>query len=245
MCGEATRVTLLPSPEIERLIAVLRRLSELTPAFTLVGGVAVVARLAEVHRATTDLDTVSDGGQFTEAVVALSPGPRPEGALFVDGVRIDAIEVADVDWGEIADVTDPGSQLFTAAHLWALKESSPVLIAAAGASALVSVAAPHALLATKLHAYWSPSRSPEKQGSDAWDVYRLAQMVVREGAHAFPEAPAPVRASLRWVVDEHWRKDPAKMAQRLRRAAEPGLRLSEREVAVLAELVLEALPPGS
>lgn len=242
MSGEVTRVALAAGPEIERLVGVLGRLSELKPHFTLVGGVAVVARLAEVHRATSDLDTVAAGGQFADAVVALTSGAGPEGKLIVDGVKIDAIEVADVGWHEVAEVADPGSRLFAATHLWALKESSPMLIAAGAASAVVSVAAPHALLATKLHAYFSPSRHPDKHGADAWDVYRLAQLVVSDGRHALLDAPDAVAASVRWVVEEHWKKDPARMTGRLRRAGAPGPAVGEREVRALAELVLEALP---
>ena len=60
--GEIPVVTLLGA-EASRLIVALKRLATDAPPFTLVGGLAVLARLASVnpYRATGDLDAVTPG----------------------------------------------------------------------------------------------------------------------------------------------------------------------------------------
>lgn len=243
MSGEPPFVELAASGDTERLVAALARLTEGGPRFALVGGVAVVARLAEVHRATSDLDAVSDDTHFLEAVLALPTAAFAHGELTIDGVKIDTIPVEIVDWSAIAAVEGPLDRLFAAGHLWAMQNASPLRLRAGTASALVRVASPSGLLATKLHAFCSSRRDARKRGSDAWDVFRLGELVVRSQQPPFAGAPPVVIDAVRWAVQQHWAADPSSFVRRLRELGVERPDVTENQVQALADLLLEFLNP--
>lgn len=241
MSGES--VELASGATTIRLVGALARLAELATPFVLVGGVAVVARLTHVHRATTDLDALTSGRELEDAVVALPEGAMDGVKLMIGEVVVDHIPIdVDVTWEDIAALDEPIDRLFTAAHLWALRTAEPLRISAGGASATVPVAVVPALLATKLHAYCSPRRDATKRGSDALDVYRLAQLLVRTSRSGFATAPDVVADAVRWAVQERWLRDPATLVRRLRELPSNVSQVPEADVVTLAELLLETLP---
>lgn len=242
MSGEPT-VVLAGSASADRLVAALAELTAVEPGFVLVGGLAVMARLAEVHRATQDLDALVTGAEFTDAVVALRGGELASGRLTISGIEIDRIEIpGDATWDEIEELHEPIDRLFTGGHLWAMRTAALLRITTEEAEAVVPVAVAPGLLATKLHAFSSPRRVARKRSSDALDVLRLGQLLVREPEERFDGAPTVVVDAIRWAITAGWRDDPTGVVRRLRGLGSSAPIVTEGEVEALAKLLVEALP---
>jgi hypothetical protein len=242
-------VALTASPQAERLVHALQELSVAQlPPFVLVGGLAVMVRLATVHRATSDIDAVTGSERFLQiAVDGLPAAALDAGRLTVAGVRVDTIEVdTSVPWAAIAEVADPLERLFLAGHLWALHDATPVAITTTAAVAVVRVATPRSLLVAKLHAYLSPRRDRAKRGSDALDVLRLGQLVVSHGRPAETgldaDLPDVVASSADWALGQV-ADDPARLVARVRSVPSAG-RVSAPEVHTLVELLRSDLRGG-
>lgn len=204
MSGEPS-VLLVGSESTTRLVAGLAQLAEVEPRFVLVGGLAVMARLSQAHRATQDLDALVIGVDFSRAVAMLPGGRADEAGLSIAGVKVDTIEVVpETPWAQIAEIEAPIDRLFTAAHLWAMQTAAPLRITADAHSALVPVATVAALLATKLHAYTSPRRNPDKRPNDALDVLRLGRMLVQSGIPSL-DPPPVVAGAVGWALTA-WRQ---------------------------------------
>lgn len=149
----------------------------------IVGGLAVLSRLSNPHRATTDLDLVdrlkggvpqlellraADGSEPVEPAAVLLP--TPYGA-----VKVDVLEVRQVELEQPSD--DPGDRLHASAHAWANDTATDLLIevlptAAERVKVITPVAEPGPLIAMKLQAIMN--RSAAKRGTDLIDIVRLA-----------------------------------------------------------------------
>jgi Nucleotidyl transferase AbiEii toxin, Type IV TA system len=200
--GESHAVTLVGN-EASRLIVALERLAAPdAPPFTLVGGLAVLARLARPYRVTTDLDAVTLGPERDDFLeIIIGPGVRPgSGAaernrLYIDDVKVDIIATGDIDL-EGFDLLPEKQALFALAHHWAMTTSTLLSIADdTGAVATCLVATPAALVAMKLHALQDRRAGrPEKIASDCRDLYFLLESFDRDGTigAAITAAPAPL-----------------------------------------------------
>lgn len=241
MPGEPA-VELAWSPMARRLLGALRDLSAIGVDFALVGGLAVMARVAEAYRVTEDLDIVSADESFLDVVVARPGGEFTGNTLRLRGVPIDRIEVpAVVDWGAIAALESERDRLFTSAHAWAVATATGLTIRSRDLAASVSVAEVPALLAAKLHAFLSSRRDPRKVHSDALDVVCLAQALVRS-PHPWMVVQLPVAlAALRRAIDEVFGRRPTEVVRRIRVMVpgEPPIR--EDEVRALGEVLGEGL----
>lgn len=155
----------------------VHRLAELAPhlpRFALIGGLAVIARLGRAHRATNDVDAVSDDeAGLLDAL--LNDGLMRRG----DGVMLDvdlSLDVIDVGEG------DP-DYLPYATHRLAFETCTPVDLivrpdgTGLSTSATVDVARASALVAIKLAISEDVGRPRDahKVGSDAFDLARLLQ----------------------------------------------------------------------
>jgi hypothetical protein len=185
--------------ESTRLVTALAQLSA-TPEihFVLVGGLAVAARLRTFHRATQDLDALvtAERSRFhTLTLETVTGATISDDRLSVEGVRVDVIEVdPTTTYQAIADLPEPIDRLFTAGHLYAHRDESPLTIRSSQAHATVRVATARALLVTKLHACHNPRRDPRKHSSDTLDVIQLGrQLVADDGGLAASEIPTVVR----------------------------------------------------
>lgn len=136
-----------------RLVRVTARLAEadLGP-HALIGGLAVMCRLSAVHRATQDIDTVTETTAPTAIEVIRSSigqaDPSNPNRVFVDGVKVDVIDTegfaaADLEGIEVAD------RLFVVSHRWALDKATETEIVAGDVTASIRVATPAALVGTK------------------------------------------------------------------------------------------------
>jgi hypothetical protein len=147
-----------------------------------VGGLAVMCRLSNPYRATTDLDVVDRllGGTPQLQVLRAARGAEPVEPTSVllptayGQVKVDVLEVRQIEIDQPSD--DPGDRLHALAHAWANDSATEVIIEVAplsGApvevSALVAEAGP--LVAMKLQAIMN--RVAAKQGTDLQDIARI------------------------------------------------------------------------
>lgn len=131
---------------VSRLVRTATTLFD-TPRFrqaALVGGLAVTIRLATVHRATNDVDTVSEGaGPRDLALQYLGDRDAAEkNRIEVDGVKVDVMETWPLpdDSGDLPD--DDLDRLFVVGHRWALDSAAPVAIDAVSPAGASSKQAP-------------------------------------------------------------------------------------------------------
>lgn len=226
----------------ERLLGALDQLSRIPSKFVLIGGLAVMARVAEAYRVTEDLDTVSADETFVDAVIARPGAEFTQGSLSIHGVSVDRIEVPEnVDWGAIEELEDATDRLFTSAHAWAVDMAALLRIRAGELEVAAPVAELPALFASKLHAYSSPRRDPRKRHSDALDVVRLSEALVRRPTPWVEGQPKVAVAALRWAVQSVLVNAPNAVVLRLRGVGPGAPSVGEQEVRALGELLLDGL----
>jgi hypothetical protein len=178
----------------------------------LVGGLAVMCRLAAVHRATSDVDTVAETTAPTAVeVIASSIGtidPSNPNRVLIDDIRVDVIDTARFAADDLEGLTTD-ERLIIVSHRWALDMATPATIAAGRDAASIRVATPAALVAMKAGAVLGGrTRDPRKRASDLYDLYRLALAHDRGGQVAGELASAPfglgrlVAEALREVVGQ-------------------------------------------
>jgi Nucleotidyl transferase AbiEii toxin, Type IV TA system len=209
-------VTLLDTPDgaVSRLVHTASTLFD-QPRFglsALVGGLAVTVRLATVHRATNDVDTVSEGDGPREFALEYlgDAGAAGTDRIEIAGVKVDVMATAPLpdDASELPD--GDVDRLFVLGHRWALETAQPVSIQVVAGEAAVTqaelrVATAPALVACKLHAIASRrDASTAKRESDALDLVRLAGDLVRDPAvmAQFAAAPFDLAQLVRTQVDE-------------------------------------------
>lgn len=196
MSGEPIVLAGAEDGNAARLVHATARLGEahLGP-HALIGGLAVMCRLAAVHRATQDVDTVTETTAPTAVEVITSsigtPDPANPGRVFVDGVTIDVIDTESFRHEDL-DGLDPGDRLFVVSHRWALDTATDTELVAGDASASIRVATPPALVAMKSGALLGGrTREPRKRASDLYDLYRLVLEYDRNGGIADVLTAAP------------------------------------------------------
>ncbi len=179
-----------------RLVQVTARLGETTLGpHALIGGLAVMCRLAAVHRATQDVDAVAEVTE-PSAVELLAAGVAAQGTghpgrVVVDGITVDLVDTGPVR-PEDLDGLEPADRLFVASHRWALDTATRAVLVAGDASATIPVATAAALVAMKSGALLGGrTRQPAKRASDLYDVYRLLAVHDRSTGIAAALAGAP------------------------------------------------------
>jgi hypothetical protein len=194
--GEPIVLAGAASGNAARLVHATARLGEahLGP-HALIGGLAVMCRLAAVHRVTQDVDTVTETTAPTAVEVITSsigtPDPTNPGRVFVDGVTIDVIDTESFRYEDL-DGLDPGDRLFVVSHRWALDAATDTELVAGDATASIRVATPPALVAMKSGALLGGrTREPRKRASDLYDLYRLVLEYDRAGGIADALTAAP------------------------------------------------------
>ena len=179
-----------------RLVRATARLADadLGP-HALVGGLAVMCRLAAVHRATQDIDTVTEITSPTAVEVITSsigaPDPSNPNRVIVSGVNVDVIDTGSFRYEDL-DGIDRRDRLFVVSHRWALDTATETEIVAGDETAPIRVATPAALVAMKSGAVLGGRpREPRKRASDLYDLYRLVLAYDRTGGIGDELAAAP------------------------------------------------------
>ncbi len=154
-------------------------------AYALVGGLAVMCRLAAVHRVTQDVDTVTDTTVPTAVEVITSsigvPDPSNPHRVLIEGVKVDVIDTESLEYRDLEGV-ELDDRLFVVSHRWALDTATDTEIVAGREHASIRVATPSALVAMKAGAVLGGRpREPHKRASDLYDLYRLVLEYDRPG----------------------------------------------------------------
>jgi hypothetical protein len=179
-----------------RLVQATARLADARlGAHALIGGLAVMCRLAAVHRATQDVDTVAETTAPTAVEVITSSigalDPSSPNRVLVDGVTVDVIDTESLRDQDL-DGIELGDRLFVVSHRWALETATDTELVAGDSTAAIRVATPAALVAMKSGAVLGGRpREPRKQASDLYDLYRLVREYDRTGAIAEALIGAP------------------------------------------------------
>lgn len=196
MSGEPIVLAGATGSNAARLVHATARLADanLGP-YALVGGLAVMCRLAAVHRATQDVDTVTETTAPTAVeVIATSIGqhdPSNPSRAIVEGITIDVIDTESFR-PEDLDGVDSANQLFIVSHRWALDTATATELVAGDEVASIRVATPSALVAMKSGAILGGRmREPRKRASDLYDLYRLVLEYDRGGGIADALSAAP------------------------------------------------------
>lgn len=178
---------------VARAVTELARMPSSLPRWSLMGGLAVMARLAHVHRETADVDIVSESSPVVvELLMDLGGSRTVNGVEMPSEVRIDILDVAEGG-------PDHGSFL---AHRLGLDDASPVRVVVCDPGGVViaeaspAVASAAALVAMKLHAI--PERRDArvyKRASDLFDVYRLASLLRADVADGLRSAAPALQVS--------------------------------------------------
>lgn len=179
-----------PSGAIGRLLYAAEAVQKTAPASALVGGVAVICRLATAHRPTLDADTVAE--ERDPSVLELlrtrpdtrePDDPRVHG-LRIRGALVEIVEVGEVVADDLRDIDDGKDRLFVAAHRWALDTAEPVDVGTDPPTQTrrLRIATPAALAATKTHALVGRRGGrTDKVGSDLLDLLYLFEQYDRRG----------------------------------------------------------------
>ena len=165
-----------------RLVETLSKVASVgLDRYALAGGLAVTCRLAQVHRATGDIDTlVETTDPDALDLLARQLGPLDERhKLVIDGVKVDVLPTEPLDELRIDGITVP-DLLFVVGHRYALESATAATIVVvddhseALASVTCPVATPAGLVACKLHALEDrPRTSQAKRATDLYDLYLL------------------------------------------------------------------------
>jgi hypothetical protein len=217
LCGDEPAVVVVGGTHSGAVADKLAALARVVDAFAaagrkavMIGGVAVMARVASAERATGDIDTAVDG--LTDAppalaVLSASLGVPNDGQrVTVDGVVVDVIDTAPLT-GDLEGY-DTGQRLFLAGHRFAVETAELVELRAGAATCRAWLATSAGLVATKCHAVGHRSGGGAgKQASDRFDLYRLLDVLDWEDAAvalaAFPVLAADVAATIgRAFVDD-------------------------------------------
>jgi hypothetical protein len=193
-------IVVLPAA-LRSLIGVVETLTASPiPEIALVGGMAVNIRLSttgETHRATLDVDLVSDDAAPTALEVLARVHDRPQNnTVILDGIEVDIIETQAVADDDLEGLDD-AARLFVAGHRWAFDTATAIRLTTNGLAAppvRVRVATPAGLIATKSHAagYPSVARRANKHGGDLYDLFRLIEAFDARGQLRAKLASAPV-----------------------------------------------------
>ncbi len=227
------------------------------PRAALVGGLAVMVRLYEAHRATTDFDEVTESREDAIGLLVAAGAVRTSnGVLFPErGLQLDLLDAADpltsltamVD--AVGDEQERRAVQLALVNRYALETAVPTRIfVVRGEEVVASVAIPvavaGALVAMKAQAATSPDRARDKAAGDIYDAYRLIRAwgpsVIAED---LSRAPVPMLTRMATQIRSLFGEDAERSARALRSASVPGVGSVDIDDLVAAGAVADLLAP--
>lgn len=242
---------------VRRSVESLAELPEALPSHALVGGLAVMVRLYEAHRVTTDFDEVSEAPADAVAALVAAGARRTSNGVEMPGrgVRLDLLD-AETPLRQLSSMVraldgpeEERAWQLAATCRYALDSAVATDILVVERESVVArvglpVALAGALVALKAHAAVAPDRQPDKAAADVYDAWRLVRAwgpsVIAEDL-----SRAPVPMLLRTVAQlRHlYVEDVDRTAHRLRRASVPGVAAVGADELASASALLDALEP--
>lgn len=269
MSGESTRALRAGHPErtvalasdaggvVARSVRSLATLPVELPSYALVGGLAVMVRLSEAHRVTTDFDQASSGPDQAIALLVAQGARRTSNGVEIPGeqVRLDLLDATaslrelESMWPTLESDEERRAWQLAAACRYALDTAvdTDILVVdreevVAGVALPVAIAG--ALVALKLHAIVAPDRNPDKGTTDIYDTWRLVRAWGPSVIAAdLSRAPAPMLRTAAAELTTVFVDDVERAAHRLRRASVPGVQAVSVDDLAAVAVVLDALDP--
>ncbi len=244
-----------PRGFVVRAVRSLEALPESLPRHALVGGLAVMVRLYEAHRATIDFDEVTEGRESAIAILVAQGAERTSNGVFLPerGVQLDLLD-AETDVatllelaGSITDAEELRALQLAFVCRYALEHAEQTDIVVLSGEEITArvrlpVAIAGALVAMKLHAAVASDRQPSKAAGDVFDAYRLIRAwgptVI---ASDLSRAPVPMLVRTAMQAREVFDHEVDRTAHRLRSASAPGVSAVEVEDLLAAGSVAELL----
>lgn len=221
--------------------------------WALIGGLAVMARLAEGHRPTGDIDMLSRQTEppAKATLLRIASEETSTGVRLQDGTKVDVIEVAPVLILEDLPESNEQQRLFALAHWWMADTAELVALTLVDrddgtrvrAQLELRLARSAALVAAKLQSI--PNRrgaNQDKRESDAYDVYRLLQAdrVAKEIPSALAVAPGELGSWCASSVEELFVVQATRTARWIS-SLSPGETTEPGDLEALGSVVTEAL----
>lgn len=244
---------------VARSVQALADLPADLPAAAVVGGLAVMVRLYEAHRVTTDFDEVSQGRDLAIAtLVSLGATRTSSGVRLPDrDVQLDLLDaetplvaLASLDTSAMDDHELRGWQL-AMVNRYALDTAVvtdifviDVASDAIAARVSIPVAVAGALVAMKVQAALSPDRNRLKVASDVYDTWRMIRAwgpsVIAED---LSRAPVPMLQRTIDHVRTLFSDDVDRTARWLATASVPGVASVDADALEGAVAVADLLEP--
>jgi hypothetical protein len=224
-----------PSGIIARSVLTLAHLPLELPDHALVGGLAVMVRLSESHRVTTDFDEVTADREGAIGVLVAGGAMEVARGVYLPeaGLQLDLLD-AGISFDELA-TTETTSDMereavrLAQANRYALESAvltDVVVLDGEDVAARVPicVATAGALVAMKVNSALSSTRTREKAAADTYDAYRLirawgSDVIVDDLA----PAPEALRSTAADQIARLYRDDVDRTAYELRRVSVPGV----------------------
>lgn len=246
---------------VQRSVESLADLPSDLPRAALVGGLAVMVRLYEAHRVTTDFDEVTEGREATiDLLLARGAVRTPNGVMLLEhGVQLDLLD-AGLSLQELSDLAPPGSALLAtemerrAVQLalvcrYALETATNTEVMVVEhedvvAQVTIPVALAGALVAMKVHAAVQPDRKPDKAAGDIYDAYRLIRawgpsVIAEDLSHA----PLTMLDAATAQIDELFGTGAERSSRKLRSASMPGVQWVDVDDLEDVGTLIDALEP--
>ena len=244
---------------VARSIQALADLPEEMPPAAVVGGLAVMVRLYQAHRVTTDFDEVSARRDDAITTLLALGAVRTSNGVHLPGqdVQLDFLD-AETDLATLATMaTGPlegperGALQLAMVCRYALERAALTDIYAIDAASdqivaqvTIPVAVAGALVAMKVHSARSPDRNPVKVASDLYDTYRLIRAwgptVIAED---LSRAPVPMLEHTIEQLQFLFVEEVDRTAHRLASASVPGVSSVDVDDLEAIAVVAERLAP--
>jgi hypothetical protein len=242
---------------VQRSVESLADLPADLPRAALVGGLAVMVRLYEAHRVTTDFDEVTEGREATiDLLLAQGAVRTANGVLLPDrGVQLDLLD-AGLSLRELAELAPAGSDLLAtdlerrAVQLalvcrYALETATNTDIYVVEDERIVAESPSRgpAGVAMKVPAV-QPDRKRDKAAGDIYDAYRLIRawgpgVIAEDLSHA----PLPMLDAATAQIDELFGSGAERSSRKLRSASMPGVQWVDVDDLEAVGSVVDALEP--
>ncbi len=231
------------------------------PRAALVGGLAVMVRLYESHRVTTDFDEVTESrDEMIDLLLARGAVRTANGVSLPEfGVQLDLIDAA-MSLKDLAAIAEQASsQPLTELERGALQlalvcryaletATATQILVVEGEQVVAQVALPVALagslVAMKVHAAGQPTRRPDKAAGDIYDAYRLVRawgpsVIADDLSHA----PIVMLREVVQQITDLFVDGAERSARQLRAASMPGVQAIDAEDLEGIAEVIAAIEP--
>jgi hypothetical protein len=196
-----------------------------------IGGLAVICRLQRAHRATGDVDTVTDRADALAMVAEIDGAEMSGNDIIIEGVPVQVIDTADLP-DHVADIEPVLARLFVVSHRYAFTTATAVGVVAGSVNVQLRVATPAALIATKAGAL-AERRDQRKRASDTTDLIGLLDRHGADAAVELRSAAHDLGMLVAGTLEQVLVSDAGRRARDIRAFGEPEWAMEPADIALV------------